>query len=54
MTVQRNNPTGRERQKNSGAEWNSAATIFYGASVHHKTSKKWAFSCGEPEYRIAK
>jgi hypothetical protein len=26
--------TTRERQRNSGAESNSAATIFYGASVH--------------------
>ena len=34
MAQQRNNPMTHERQKNSGAEWNSAATIFYGASVH--------------------
>jgi hypothetical protein len=33
MARQRNNPMTRERQTNSGAESNSAATIFYGDRV---------------------
>jgi len=33
MTRQHNNPMRRDRQTNSGAQWNSAATIFYGEWV---------------------
>jgi hypothetical protein len=33
MTQQLDTPVGRKRRKNFGAQWNSAARIFYGESV---------------------